>query len=115
MSWNKIHLTFTTSELMFYEKRADFKKKSFSASIHDDIIKSFLGVEVYDNIQCIGKNEKISKSISIAPRQYKILVCIAKKLGILPGELVYRVIIAPHLLEIITSSRKYSATDIDNQ
>jgi hypothetical protein len=98
---NKIHLTFTSKELLFYGRGKKRERRSFSELLHDDISSIFRGLEVDEGSECSGLCGKVDKTVDIAPRQWKIICCAAAKLGMKPAELVYKVIIAPYLLEII--------------
>jgi hypothetical protein len=101
MSKNQVCITLTQKELKYLDKRAFLKKKTLYKSLQADINRVIGGIEIKEDVACIGNNERINKTLDIPPRLWKIAVCLSTKLGITPGQLIYRLIVAPHLPEII--------------
>lgn len=103
MGKNRVHLTFTAAELAFFTKRAKGRKKPMSASLQIDIANALIDFETGEGL-CEGDKTRTDMCFDIQPRLWKILVCVSGRLGLKPGELVYRAVIAPHLIDIL----KYS-------
>ncbi len=101
MSKFQVCITFTEKEFAFLNKRAESKKKTLWTMLQSDINKSFGGLIVPDDKVCDGNKERVVKTIDIPQGIWPALLCVSKSLGISPGQLVYRVIVAPHLGEII--------------
>lgn len=99
MTRNSLTLTFTQKEHAFFIKRAG--KKTIRELLKHDINKALQGIEVIENTECCGDDKRILLPVEFTLRTWKILKCVSTKLGITPAQLVYRVTIAPYLLEII--------------
>lgn len=101
MEHTSICLTFTKREFEFFNKRALMKKKTLWVLLQSEIEKSFGGIEISIDNACIGDKAKVVKPIKIPTRTWRTIVCLSSKLGLTPTQLVYRLIIAPYLSEII--------------
>ncbi len=66
-----------------------------------DINKTFSRLELPVGAECIGDKERVCKQIDLPDRLWRSIVCLSKNLGMTPSQLVYRVIVAPHLIDII--------------
>jgi hypothetical protein len=98
----QVTLTLTEDEHDFFMKHASIKNKNFWQSMHEEIVKIFKDYqEPEENDVCSGSKNKIKKVIDIQPPYSKIIKCQARKMGIPPAALLYRVIFAKHVLEIM--------------
>ena len=103
MAKNQVHLTFTQKELEFFNKKALLKKQTLWKLLQWEMNRVFTGCVVPE--ECVGTDKKINKIIDIPNSIWRPIVCLSKQIGITPGQLVYRVIIAPYLVEIATEGR----------
>lgn len=104
MGNRRVNITFTEKEFEFISNKALLRNKTVWTLIQSDVNKMFSGIEV-DAQSCDGSSKRIIKPIDIPDRLWRNIICASKKLGMTPTQLVYRIIIAPHLVEIATQGR----------
>ncbi len=102
MGANRIHITFTRAEYEYFSQRAGDKDKSLYTLLQSEITRSFGGYIVPENQSCIeSPKERIDKTIDVSDTTWKSIECVCGLLNVSPSQLVYRVVIAPHLAEIM--------------
>jgi len=97
----QVNITFTEVEFKYFTKRASVKGKTLWTLMQSEINKSFGALIVPEDKVCTGNKERHHRVFDIPPRIWKSVVCVANSLGLTPSQLIYRVIVAPHLSEII--------------
>lgn len=98
-----ISITFTKKEYEYFTKRALLKKRTVWASLQADTNKALQHIPESDGV-CVGDKERIVKPIRLPNRLYRKVVCVSNFLGLSPAQLVYRIIIAPHIMDILNEN-----------
>jgi len=101
MGANRVHITFTEAEFEYFSQRVGGKHKSLYTLLQSEITKSFGGYIVPEEVQEKVSKERINKTIDVSDSTWDSIAYVANILGVSPSQLVYRVLIAPHLPEII--------------
>lgn len=105
MNLLRINISLSEQEYEFFMKELSTKKKSFWKGVQDEINKAFENLSEPDDAEtCTGKKTKLRKSIDLPPRLGKIVKCHAKKMGVTPGALIYRIVFAKHLIDVMKES-----------
>lgn len=97
----RVSLTLTKKEQEHMNKRALAKGKSLYKNVQSELNKIIGGIAINELSSCAGDKERCRQDIDLPPRLWKTVVCVSTKLGISPTQLVYGLIVAPHLLTII--------------
>ena len=101
MSACTVHITFTKSEFVFLSKKAALKNKTLWGLMQIEVSKAFEGFEVKEGVGCEGETERVCKVFSFPDRMWRSIVCLSKQMGLTPSQLVYRLVVAPYLGEIM--------------
>lgn len=95
-------LSFTQKEYEYHTKRASNKKQNIWSLIQQELNKTFASIQDLDDAtECSGIKKRKTIDIIIPYSLEKKIICVAKKIGLTPGQLIYRLLLAPHLLKII--------------
>jgi hypothetical protein len=99
---NTLHITLTLTEAehTFFMKKAN--NKTFWHIAHEEIINAINKLpEPAEAEVCVGNKNKVIKNIEIPSTLARTVNCHAKKLGLTPGALIYRIVFAKNLIDVL--------------
>lgn len=101
----RVTVSLTAKEHEYHTKRGILKKQSLWVLIQDEMKKSFSKMkDPEEHVVCEGNRKRTTFALDLPSSMERRIVCLAKQLGMTPGQLIYRLLLAPHLPKIIEES-----------
>lgn len=101
----KTTISFTEQEHSYHSKRGALKKQTLWVLLQDEITKAFKNLEeVSDQELLVIAKKRKPITITLPTSLEKKIIHLANNLSLTPSQLIYRLIYAPHLPNVISET-----------